>query len=103
MKSMRINNLVLTTVVLLLGSVPAAWGAISVCPTSPTSQPLNATVAGPNGATNFGCSYIDADFDNFSVTAASGNGSGSFPGTSTFNTVLGSSNIDFTTTGTPVY
>jgi len=86
--------------VLLLGAVPAAWGGVTSCPTSPTEQPLNAIVVG----SGFGCSYLDANFDNFTVSAATGGvGSSTFPATSSFNGSTGSANIEFTSSGTPVY
>jgi len=74
----------------MLGSVPVAWGSIVAC-ASP--QTLGAPVVGPSN----GCSYLDANFDNFTVTPPTGSGS------SSFSTVTGANgsdtNLEFAASG----
>jgi PEP-CTERM motif len=78
-------------VVFLLGVVPA-WGGLTPCG---APQLLNTTVVG----TNQGCTYLNAAFDNFSVSGATG-ANISFPVNTGTNM---NSNIEFGASGTSTY
>jgi hypothetical protein len=91
-------NKTLMGVVYLLAAVPAAWGGISACPAA-VEQTLSSTVVG----TGQGCSYLNANFDNFSVSAATGDNA-SFPATTGTNGgSTTSTNIEFAPSGTSTY
>jgi hypothetical protein len=79
---------------LTLGLVPAAWGGISACPAS-VEQTLSSTVVGAGQ----GCNYLNANFLNFNVSAATGTNT-FYPATTGSNT---STNIEFAPSGTPIY
>ncbi len=76
--AMRTENLKLILGVVLLSSVPTAWGGVTACPTS------TGTSVGSFGATSMtnGCADVDLSFTNLSVTGGTHTVDGTTPTTS---------------------